>query len=342
MEDLVTSGLKESHGLTLGAGLSAQILNVEGEAATLDLAGRFRDPEGGALTLTAASSDEAVATASLADSVLTIAPVAPGRVTVSVTARDEGGRQTTLPVAVTVYPANRPPVALTLADRKIRIGSPARVELSDAFTDPDVQDVLTYTAASSNEAVATAAVEGTGLRITPRKTGQTRVSVTARDPKGLEASLSFKVTVEPKPPPKTPPPPEPEPEPEPTASTGGGCENRLSIESSYLERRDPETNRYNRYVRVSFTVKILEAPDYSGRIWVTDCSGQALPTHVVPADISSSGQQETYEQDRAIQGGYNVQTFYVDFAPVAFKGHIDLRPADGRVCRARASLVHCQ
>ena len=132
------------------------------------------------------------------------------------------------------------------------------------------------------------------------------------------------------------------PEPEPTASTGRGCENRLSIESSYLERRDPETNRYNRYVRVSFTVKILEAPDYSGRIWVTDCSGQALPTHVVPADISSSGQQETYEQDRAIQGGYNVQTFYVDFAPVAFKGHIDLRPADGRVCRARASLVHCQ
>ena len=65
---------------------------MEGEAATLDLAGRFRDPEGGALTLTAASSDEAVATATLADSVVTIAPVAPGRVTVSVTARDEGGR----------------------------------------------------------------------------------------------------------------------------------------------------------------------------------------------------------------------------------------------------------
>ncbi len=204
VEDLVTTGLKEPYGLTLGAGLPAQILKVEGASATLNLTGRFGDPEGGPLTLTATSSDEAVAAASLADSLLTIAPVAPGEVTVSVTARDEGGRAATLPVAVTVYPANRPPVARTLADRKIRIGNPARVELSDAFTDPDETDVLTYTAASSNEAVATAAVEGTGVLITPRKTGQTRISVTARDPKGLEASLSFAVTVEPKPPPRPP------------------------------------------------------------------------------------------------------------------------------------------
>ena len=211
VEDLLTSGLKESHGLTLGAGLSAQVLNVGGASATLDLAGRFRDPEGGALTLTAASSDEAVAAATLADSVLTVAPVTPGRVTVSVTARDEGGRQTTLPVAVTVYPANRAPVARTLADRKIRIDRPARVELSDAFTDLDVQDVLTYSAASSNEAVATAAVEGTAVNIAPKSVGQTRIAVTARDPKGLEASLSFRVTVEPKPPPRPP-----------SGSSGGG------------------------------------------------------------------------------------------------------------------------
>ena len=104
VEDLVTEGLKEPYGLTLGAGLPAQILKVEGEAANLNLAGRFRDPEGGALTYTTLSSDEAVATASLMDSELTIMPVAPGRVTVAVTARDEGGMETTLPVAVTVEP----------------------------------------------------------------------------------------------------------------------------------------------------------------------------------------------------------------------------------------------
>ena len=243
VEDLITSGLKEPYGLTLGAGLPAQILKVEGASATLNLAGRFRDPEGGALTLAAASSDEAVATATLADSVLTIAPVTPGRVTVAVTALDEGGRATTLPVAVTVYPANRPPVALTLADRKIRIDRPARVELTSAFTDPDDEDVLTYTATSSNEAVATAAVDSTGVLITPRTTGQTRIAVTARDPKGLEASLRFRVTVEPKPPPRpprtppgsgsddgdgngndgggpvTPPPPTPPPPPPPTPPT---------------------------------------------------------------------------------------------------------------------------
>ena len=67
----------------------------------------------------------------------------PARMTVSVTARDEGGRATTLPVPVTVYPSNRPPAARTPADRKIRIDRPARVELTSAFTDPDEGDVLT-------------------------------------------------------------------------------------------------------------------------------------------------------------------------------------------------------
>ena len=215
VEDLVTSGLKEPYGLTLGAGLSAQVFKVGGDSTTLNLSGRFRDPEGGALTLTVSSSNEAVATATLTDSVLTIAPVTPGQVTVSVTARDEGGRATTLPVPVTVYPTNRSPVAQTVDDRKVRIDRPARVELSTAFTDPDEGDVLTYAATSSNEAVATAAVEGSGVDIAPKSLGQTTIAVTARDPEGLEASLSFGVTVEPKPPPRPPRPP-------PGSSDNGG------------------------------------------------------------------------------------------------------------------------
>ena len=215
VEDLVTSGLNEPYGLALGAGLPAQIFKAGGDSATLNLAGRFRDPDGGAVTLSVSSSDEAVATAALADSQVTIAPVAPGQITVAVTARDEGGRAATLLVPVTVYPPNRPPVvAQAPADRKVRIDSLARVELSEAFTDPDVGDVLTYTATSSNEAVATAAVEGSGVNIAPKSPGQARISVTARDPEGLEASLSFGVTVEPKPPPPPPPPP-PRPPPRP-------------------------------------------------------------------------------------------------------------------------------
>ena len=215
VEDLVTSGLNEPYGLALGAGLPAQIFKAGGDSATLNLAGRFRDPDGGAVTLSVSSSDEAVATAALADSQVTIAPVAPGQITVAVTARDEGGRAATLLVPVTVYPPNRPPVvAQAPADRKVRIDSLARVELSEAFTDPDVGDVLTYTATSSDEAVATAAVEGSGVNIAPKSPGQARISVTARDPEGLEASLSFGVTVEPKPPPPPPPPP-PRPPPRP-------------------------------------------------------------------------------------------------------------------------------
>ena len=64
---------------------------VTGQTATLEVSTFFRDPDGGALTYTAASSAPAVVSVSLSGSTLTLAGVAAGAGTVTVTARDPDG-----------------------------------------------------------------------------------------------------------------------------------------------------------------------------------------------------------------------------------------------------------
>ena len=68
-------------------------------AAAVDVAGYFSDPDGDALAYAAASSDTGRATVTMAGSVLTVAGVAKGEATVTVTASDGGGAsaQQTLP-----------------------------------------------------------------------------------------------------------------------------------------------------------------------------------------------------------------------------------------------------
>ena len=68
--------------------ISDQELTVGGEAATVDVASFFADPDGDELTYAASSSDEQVATASASGSSVTVAPVAEGTAPVTVTARD--------------------------------------------------------------------------------------------------------------------------------------------------------------------------------------------------------------------------------------------------------------
>ena len=63
---------------------------------------------------------------------------------------------------------NRPPEAVeTLADRSLTVGaSPVSVDLASAFRDAD-DDALTYAASSSAEDVATVAVAGSVVTVTP-------------------------------------------------------------------------------------------------------------------------------------------------------------------------------
>ena len=64
----------------------------QGQSFTVDVSSNFRDPDGDALTYTAESSNEGVATARAAGSQINVAAIGPGAATVTVTASDPGGR----------------------------------------------------------------------------------------------------------------------------------------------------------------------------------------------------------------------------------------------------------
>ncbi len=167
-----------------------------GQTVTVDVSPFFSDPDGGALTYTAASSDDGVVSVSLSGSNLTVAAVAAGTATVTVTATDPDGLTATQSAGVTVEAANNAPVAVgAIPPQTMTAGQTVTVDVSSFFSDPDGDD-LTYTAESSNADVVTASIEGSSLTVTAVAAGTATVTVTAADPDGLTATQSADVTVE--------------------------------------------------------------------------------------------------------------------------------------------------
>ena len=78
-----------------------------GETATVDLSSYFSDPDGDALSYTAASSNAEVAGVSVSGSSVVVTALAKGAVTVTVTARDPGGLSASSRLAVMVEVAER-------------------------------------------------------------------------------------------------------------------------------------------------------------------------------------------------------------------------------------------
>ena len=92
---------------------------------------------------------------------------------------------------------NHPPevTAKAIADLAIEVGDSEAVDVSENyFSDPD-GDELTYTAASSDDAVATVSVSGAEVNVTGVAAGSATVTVTATDPGGLSADQMFDVAV---------------------------------------------------------------------------------------------------------------------------------------------------
>ena len=91
---------------------------------------------------------------------------------------------------------NRSPVAVgALPDRRLGVGGMADVDVSSAFVDPDIGDVLTYTVSSSAPQVVTARTSGSQVTLMGVGEGAAAIRVTATDPGGLSAWQSFNVTV---------------------------------------------------------------------------------------------------------------------------------------------------
>ncbi len=92
--------------------------------------------------------------------------------------------------------ANRPPAVVgTLPDRSLTLGSAVDVDVAGAFRDPD-GDTLTYEVSwSARDVVTIEAAGATSVTLTAVGVGTATIRVTATDPGGLSATLSFTVTV---------------------------------------------------------------------------------------------------------------------------------------------------
>ena len=77
---------------------------IVGYPAEVNAASYFADPDGDTLTYAATTSDPAVATVSVTGGTVTVAPVAPGRATLTVTATDPEGEGVSQDAPVTVLP----------------------------------------------------------------------------------------------------------------------------------------------------------------------------------------------------------------------------------------------
>ena len=105
------------------------------------------------------------------------------------------------PIASAPEPANRAPTAVgqippqTIAAETLAQGESVWLDVAQYFTDPE-GDPLTYEAASSDIEVATVSVSESVVNLTAVKPGPAVIRVSARDPRGGTATLSFAVTIE--------------------------------------------------------------------------------------------------------------------------------------------------
>ncbi|WP_420635815.1 Ig-like domain-containing protein [Candidatus Palauibacter sp.] len=174
--------------------IPAQTLEA-GSSGSIDVMSYFSDPDDDALMYASATSDAAVATASVSGSVVTISAVSPGAATVTVTASDPGGAAVTQEVSVEVQQGNRPPqTSGTIPGRTIEAGEAVTLDVSSYFTDPD-SDALTFAASSSNSGVATASRVDSEVTISGQAPGTATVTVTASDADGASARQEIAVTV---------------------------------------------------------------------------------------------------------------------------------------------------
>ena len=164
-----------------------------GDTARVDMAAYFNDPDGDALAYSAASSNAAAVSASVAESVVLISAIAAGTATITITATDPDGLSAQHSLEVTV-PNRAPEPVGSLAAQTLAVGQTVAVEVSPYFADPD-GDSLSYTAASTDTAVASATVAGGVVTVEAIARGIASVTVTATDPGGLSTDQSFEVTV---------------------------------------------------------------------------------------------------------------------------------------------------
>ena len=124
-----------------GAAIPDQMV-VEGQTVTIDISESFSDPDGDALSHTAATSNAGVATVAVSGTELSVTGVAQGAAAVTVTASDPGGLSASqsfavevaepAPTTVTVTPDT---ATLTAIDETVQLYADVRDQLGRPITD---------------------------------------------------------------------------------------------------------------------------------------------------------------------------------------------------------------
>ena len=166
-----------------------------GASHSIMAANYFSDPDGDELSYRAETTDAAVAAVEFSDdSTVTVAGVAGGDATVTITAADGGGLSAEQQVEVTVE--NRAPVAVgSVPDAEVLLDAGVTVDVSEYFSDPD-GDPLSYEAGTSDSEVATASVSLAEVTVAGVAVGTVTVTVTAKDAGELTAEQRFGVVVD--------------------------------------------------------------------------------------------------------------------------------------------------
>jgi hypothetical protein len=183
--------------------ISNQTLTIGGASFTRDLnvsPAVFNDPDGDVLLYTTSSNAPGVAAASLSGNTLTVAPVAVGMATITVTADDgkSGSTSTTFTTTVGTAPNRAPIIANAIFDQTLTVGGASFTRDLNAapavFNDPD-GDVLTYTTSSSAPGIAAASLSGSTLTVAPVSGGIATITVAANDGRGGNVSTTFTVNL---------------------------------------------------------------------------------------------------------------------------------------------------
>lgn len=163
------------------------------QSASLDLTASFADADGEQLAYAATVSDVAIATVSVFGTILTIEGVAPETTVLTVFASDPSGLSATQRTQVTVEAPNRAPESVgTIPSQSLGPGQWVSIGLASFFRDPE-GEALSFSATTSNAAVASVAVSGDIVTITQAGAGTATVNTVARDPGGLSVEQSITV-----------------------------------------------------------------------------------------------------------------------------------------------------
>lgn len=184
----------------VAVGALPELRLTEKSVARLNPSSVFADPDEDTLVFEAESSDLKVARTWVSLGTVLVRGVAEGMATVTITARDPSGLQATQEFDVRVRrgrntnPNHKPVAVGAIPDQGLEEGDLFTMDVAPRFSDPD-EDPLTFAAASTDSSVATVTVSGSQLRLLAVGQGTSRVTITARDPKGLTAGQEFAVTV---------------------------------------------------------------------------------------------------------------------------------------------------